>query len=63
MGESEEDVEAQVAEDDLGQILHEAKEVCESEKESKELKRMLEDYRTLLYPNCKQGHKKLGMIF
>ena len=21
---------------------------------------MLEDYRTLLYPDCKQGHKKLG---
>ena len=21
---------------------------------------MLEDYRTLLYPDCKQGHKMLG---
>ena len=24
------------------------------------MKRMLEDYKTLLYPDCKQGHKKLG---
>jgi hypothetical protein len=30
MGEPEEDVEAQVAEDDLGQILREAEEVCET---------------------------------
>ena len=41
-------------------MLREAEEVCETEKESVDLKRMLEDYRTLLYPNCKQGQKKLG---
>jgi len=41
-------------------MLREAEEVCETEKESGDLKRMLEDYRTLLYPDCKQGHKKLG---
>ena len=57
MGESEEDTEGHIVEDDLG---HEAEEVCEIEKESRDLMRMLEDYRTLLYPDCKQGHKKLG---
>ena len=41
-------------------MLREAEEVCETEKESGDLKCMLEDYRTLLYPDCKQGHKKLG---
>ena len=30
-------------------MLREAEEVCETEKESGDLKRMLEDYRTLLY--------------
>ena len=51
MGEHEEDY--------LGQMLREAEEVCETEKELRYLKRMLEDYRILLYPDCKQGHKKL----
>ena len=60
MGEPEEDTEGYVVEDDLGQILREAKEGCETEKESRDLKRMLEDYRILLYPDCKQGQKKLG---
>ena len=55
MGEPEEDTEGHVVEDDLGQMLREAKEVCETEKESRDLKRMLKDYRTLLYPDCKQG--------
>ena len=60
MGEPEEDAEGHVVEDDLGQMLREAEEVCETEKESRDLKRILEDYRMLLYPDCKQGHKKLG---
>ena len=61
MGEPEEDThEGHVVEDDLGQMLREAEEVCETEKESRDLKRMLEDYRILLYPDCKQGHKKFG---
>ena len=60
MGELEEDIEGHVVEDDLGQMLREAEEVCETEKESRDLKRILEDYRMLLYPDCKQGHKKLG---
>ena len=60
MGEPEEDAEGHDIEDDLGQMLREAKKVCETEKELGDLKRMLEDYRTLLYPDCKQGQKKLG---
>ena len=60
MGEPEEDAEEYVVEDDHGQMLREAEEVCETEKESGDLKCMLEDYRTLLYPDCKQCHKKLS---
>jgi hypothetical protein len=41
MGEPEEDAEAQVAEDDLVQMLREVEEVCETEKESRDLKRMI----------------------
>ena len=41
-------------------MLREAEEGCETEKESRDLKRMLEDYRTLLYPDGKQDQKKLG---
>ena len=55
MGEPEEDAEGHVVEDDLGQMLREAEEVCEIEKESRDLKLMLEDYIILLYPYCKQG--------
>ena len=58
MGEPEEDAEEYVVEDDLGQMLREAEEGCETEKESRDL-RMLEDYRILLYPDCKQDQKKL----
>ena len=57
MGESEEDTEGYIVEDDLGQMLCEVEEVCETEKKSRDLKRVLEDYRTLLYLDCKQGKK------
>ena len=40
MGEAEKDAEGHVVEDDLGQMLREAEEVCETEKESRDLKRM-----------------------
>ena len=59
-GEPEKDTEGYVVEDDLGQMLRKAEEGCETEKESRDLKHMLEDYRTLLYPDCKQDQKKLG---
>ena len=62
MGEPEEDTEGHVVEDDLRQMLREAEEVCETKKESRDLKRMLKDYRILLYPDCKQSQKKLGTI-
>jgi hypothetical protein len=29
-------------------------------KESKKFEKMLEDHKKLLYPDCKQGNKKLG---
>ena len=57
MGEPEEDAEGHNVEDDLGQMLCKAEKVCETEKESRDLKRMLADYRILLYPDCKQGQK------
>jgi hypothetical protein len=41
-------------------MLREAEEVCETVKESKDLKHMLEDCRILLHLDCKQEHKKLG---
>ena len=53
MGEPQEDTEGHVVEDDLGHMLREVEEVCETEKESRDLKHMLEDYKTLLYPDCK----------
>ena len=41
-------------------MLGKMEEVYETKKELRDLKRMLEDYKTLLYPCCKQGQKKLG---
>nr|ABB46823.1 transposon protein, putative, CACTA, En/Spm sub-class [Oryza sativa Japonica Group] len=47
------------AADDLGQMLQDANEDCESEKEAHKLERILEDHRTSLYPGYEKGHKKL----
>jgi hypothetical protein len=33
---------------------------CENDNEKAKLRRVIEDHRKLLYPYCKQGHKKLG---
>jgi hypothetical protein len=46
--------------DDLGQVLKNAQRDCENDNEKAKLCRMIEDHRKLLYPDCKQGHKKLG---
>jgi hypothetical protein len=46
--------------DDLGQVLKDAQRDCEKDNEKAKLRRMIEDHRKLLYPDCKQGHKKLG---
>src|SRR3954464_5304309 len=47
------------ADDDLGRAITDAKEERETEKEKK-LDQMLKDHKTLLYPTCEDGHKKLG---
>ncbi len=54
------EVEGADVEDDLGQMLQDIKEDCESEKEAQKLERMLADHKMPLYPGCEQGHKKLG---
>ncbi|KAK1626451.1 hypothetical protein QYE76_000766 [Lolium multiflorum] len=46
--------------DDLGRAILDAKISCGSEKERLKLQKMLEDHKTLLYPNCEDGQKKLG---
>nr|ABA99061.1 transposon protein, putative, CACTA, En/Spm sub-class [Oryza sativa Japonica Group] len=58
-GEDERDADGNDVVDDLGQMLQDAKEDCESEKGAHKLDKMLEDHRTSLYPGCEQGHKKL----
>nr|ABA95952.1 transposon protein, putative, CACTA, En/Spm sub-class [Oryza sativa Japonica Group] len=58
-GEEERDADGNNIADDLGQMLQDAKEDCESEKGAHKLDKMLEDHRTSLYPGCEQGHKKL----
>ena len=57
MGEPEEDTKGYVVEDDLDQMLRETEEGCETEKESRDLKRMLQDYRTLLYPDANKAKR------
>nr|AAX96489.1 transposon protein, putative, CACTA, En/Spm sub-class [Oryza sativa Japonica Group]ABA91696.1 transposon protein, putative, CACTA, En/Spm sub-class [Oryza sativa Japonica Group] len=59
MGEEEIAADGNDVADDLGQMLQDAREDCESEKEAHKLDKMLEDHRTSLYPGCEQGHKKL----
>jgi hypothetical protein len=38
---------------DLGQVLKDAQRDCENDNEKARLRRMIEDHRKLLYPNCK----------
>nr|CAH66691.1 OSIGBa0097A15.6 [Oryza sativa] len=58
-GEEEKHADGNDVADDLGQMLQDAKEDCESEKGAHKLNKMFEDHRTLLYPGYEQGHKKL----
>jgi hypothetical protein len=46
--------------DDLGRVIADAKEDCESELERLKLDGMLQDHKKLLYPNCEDGSTKLG---
>ena len=60
MGEAEETHVEEQSPDALGQALHDAHKDSETAKEAKKFEKMLEDHKTLLYPGCKKGHKKLG---
>jgi hypothetical protein len=62
MGEDYEEMGKNQGPDDaLGEVLREAKENCgEKVKESKKFERMLEYHKKPLYPDCREGHKKLG---
>ncbi|WVZ54768.1 hypothetical protein U9M48_005517 [Paspalum notatum var. saurae] len=55
MGDAE-DVEDTNA---LGEMLQAAEKYCDNENVRKKLERMIEDHKTLLYPDCNGGHKKL----
>jgi hypothetical protein len=61
--EEEEEVEEKASDmpvDDLGQVIGDAQIDYKSEKEREKLERMLDDRKKNLYPNCKDGQKKLG---
>jgi hypothetical protein len=61
--DNEEEGEEQASDvpaDDLGQVIVDAQIDCESEKEREKLERVLDDHKKNLYPNCKDGQKKLG---
>ena len=61
MGEAEDQEEPDdVPDDDICQVIVDAKRQCQSEKEKLKLDRMLEDHKKGLYPNCKDGNTKLG---
>ena len=61
MHEAEEKAaEEQQPPDELGQVLVDAYRDTETLKESKKFEKMLENYRKMLYPDCKQGLKKIG---
>ncbi|KAK1605403.1 hypothetical protein QYE76_029076 [Lolium multiflorum] len=58
-GEGEEEARDEPV-DDLGRTIADARRGCETEKERKNLDRMLEDHKNSLYPGCDNGLKKLG---
>jgi hypothetical protein len=61
MDEAEENVVEEQPHDELGQLLLDAQKDSDMVKESKKFENMLEDHKKLLYPDCKQGHTKLGI--
>jgi Transposase family tnp2/Domain of unknown function (DUF4218)/Transposase-associated domain/Domain of unknown function (DUF4216) len=60
MDEVEENAAEDVPHDNLRQVLLDAQKDSDTVKESMKFEKMLEDHKKLLYPDCKQGHKKLG---
>ena len=59
-GDEDQEAPDEPADDDLGRAITDAQEECETEKEKEKLEQMLKDHKTLLYPTCEDGHKKLG---
>ena len=49
--------------DDLGRAISDARRDCDTDKERLQFDEMLEDHQKLLYPNYKDGQKKLGSTF
>ena len=45
--------------DELGQVLIESREKSVTELEHRKFQKMIEDHKKLLYPGCKEEHKKL----
>jgi hypothetical protein len=60
MDETEENAVEEQPHGELGQVLLDAQKDSKTLVESKKFEKILEDHKKLLYPNCKQGHKKLG---
>src|ERR1041384_6167055 len=62
-GEAEDQEEPDdVPNDDLRQVIVDARTHCETEKEKLKFDRMLEDHKKGLYPNCEEGITKLGTV-
>jgi hypothetical protein len=51
--EAEENAVEEQPHDELGQVLLDAQKDSETMKESNKFKKMLEDHKKLLYPDCK----------
>ena len=62
MDENEEDEEQASVEpaDDLGQVISDAKDKCDTDRERLKFEQMLLDHNKKLYPACEAGHMKLG---
>ena len=58
-GEAEEERHDEPA-DDLGRVIADERNDCESQKEREKFNDMLDDHEKPLYPNCKNHLKKLG---
>jgi hypothetical protein len=60
--EEGEEQASDVPANDLGQVIVDAQIDYESEKKREKLEHMLDDHKKNLYPNCKDGQKKLGSM-
>jgi hypothetical protein len=46
--------------DDLGRVICDARQGCDTEKERLQFEQMLQDHNKLMYPTYEDGQKKLG---